>query len=71
MVMDIPHYPDLVRRLSRVLRPGGLLILVESELSYVSDLASVLMPDLGARPAVEQRRRLVRGAAPRPRCQEQ
>lgn len=43
MVMDIPHYPELVRHLSRVLRPGGLLILVESELSYVSDLASLLM----------------------------
>ncbi|BEI82164.1 hypothetical protein CcaverHIS002_0300320 [Cutaneotrichosporon cavernicola] len=36
MVMDIPHYPQLVQRLSRVLRPGGVLILVESELSYVS-----------------------------------
>ncbi|GMK58012.1 hypothetical protein CspeluHIS016_0500440 [Cutaneotrichosporon spelunceum] len=38
MVMDIPHYPQLVQRLSGVLRPAGLLILVESELSYVSAL---------------------------------
>jgi hypothetical protein len=36
MLMDIPRYRDLIKKLSKMLRPGGLLILVESELTYVS-----------------------------------
>lgn len=35
MLMDIPYYPKLIQRLAHTLRPGGLLILVESDLSYV------------------------------------
>ncbi|RSH82739.1 uncharacterized protein EHS24_007733 [Apiotrichum porosum] len=36
MLMDIPYYPQLIRRLSETLRPGGMIILIESELSYES-----------------------------------
>ncbi|KAL1413586.1 hypothetical protein Q8F55_001360 [Vanrija albida] len=34
MLMDIPHYAQLVERLAVVLRPGGLMILVESSMSF-------------------------------------
>lgn len=40
--MDIPHYPQLIQRLANTLRPGGMLILIESELSYVCDVPSLL-----------------------------
>ncbi|WOO76661.1 Secondary metabolism regulator laeA [Vanrija pseudolonga] len=34
MVMDIPHYPQLVERLAVTLKPRGLMILVESSMSF-------------------------------------
>lgn len=74
MVMDIPHYPLLVQRLARILRPGGLLILVESELSYVSTGSrprSALISGIRTRPSIRVGRHLVQYAATSTRSQEQ
>lgn len=38
MLMDIPHYPQLVERLAVTLKPRGLMILVESSMSFVGCL---------------------------------
>lgn len=73
MVMDVPHYPLLVERLAKVLRPGGLLILVESELSYVSLLMNLLaeMPEISERAAVRVGYEVVGYASARARGEEQ
>lgn len=34
--MEVPSYADMVRALTRILKPHGLLVLVEAELSFVS-----------------------------------
>lgn len=36
MLMDVPQYAVMIRKLAKILRPGGMMILVESELTYVS-----------------------------------
>lgn len=36
MLMEVPSYADMVRNLTRLLKPRGLLVLVEAELSFVS-----------------------------------
>nr|XP_031862936.1 uncharacterized protein CI109_001411 [Kwoniella shandongensis]KAA5530008.1 hypothetical protein CI109_001411 [Kwoniella shandongensis] len=36
MSLEIPQYEDLLRRLAVFLRPGGLLVLIESQASFVS-----------------------------------
>lgn len=36
MHSSIPDYRNLIERLARILRPGGMLVLVESEMTYVS-----------------------------------
>jgi hypothetical protein len=44
MLMDVPQYPDLIGKLARVLRPGGMLILVETELRFVSKPHNATIP---------------------------
>ncbi|WVF65771.1 hypothetical protein IAT40_000505 [Kwoniella sp. CBS 6097] len=36
LLLDIPNYSQFIERLAMVLRPGGLLVIVESELDYRS-----------------------------------
>jgi len=36
LLLDVPDYSALIERLAVVLRPGGMLVVVESEPNYVS-----------------------------------
>lgn len=36
LLLDVPNYSSLTERLAVILRPGGLLVLIESEPNYVS-----------------------------------
>ena len=38
----MPHYPRLVERLAYILRPGGLLVVAESEPRFVSKVREAL-----------------------------
>jgi tRNA A58 N-methylase Trm61 len=36
LLLDMPHYSSLIERLAVILRPGGMLVLIEAEPNYVS-----------------------------------
>lgn len=65
--MEVPSYADMVRALTRILKPHGLLVLVEAELSFVSVCRVLLTPGLRERHAGTGRREVVCGRAPRHR----
>lgn len=64
MLAEIPSYADMVGNLTRVLRPGGLLVLVEPELSFVGrPPAALTRTGVDQRNAGAERRKVVRGRA--------
>lgn len=65
--MEVPSYADMVRALTRLLKPDGLLVLVEAELSFVSGPLMPLTPGLCKRRAGARRRQVVCGRPTRHR----
>ncbi|ORY24386.1 hypothetical protein BCR39DRAFT_500169 [Naematelia encephala] len=41
LLLDVPHYTQMVERLAVILRPGGMLVVVESEPTYLSAAGEV------------------------------
>ena len=43
LLLDVPHYTNIIERLAVTLRPGGLMVLVEVEPRYVSAHGPILL----------------------------